>query len=118
MKKRTVRHYIEDILEAMTNAEMFVRHMTYEEFKTDTKTLYALIRAIEVMGEAAKHIPDTVRKEFPDIPWRDIAGMRDRLIHGYFQIESERVWNVVKKDIPQLKPLIKAVLLYVLENDL
>jgi uncharacterized protein with HEPN domain len=91
------------------NATKFIENISYEEFAQDTKTVYALLRAIEVIGEATKNIPATIRKKYPEIPWKDMAGMRDKVIHEYFGVKIERVWLTVKDDIPKIKPLIKKV---------
>lgn len=108
--KRDVSIYIKDIFENMERAEKFVQDMSYEDFAKDEKTNYAVIRCIEIMGEAAKHIPELVRQRYSEIPWKDIAGMRDKGIHFYFGVNVERVWLVVKEDIPQIKPYIKKIL--------
>jgi uncharacterized protein with HEPN domain len=108
--KREIGDYVQDILEAMVNAVKFIENMSYDEFAQDTKTVYAVLRAIEVIGEASKNIPDDVRKRYPEIPWKDMAGMRDKVIHEYFGVKIERVWLTVKDDIPRIKPLIKKVL--------
>jgi uncharacterized protein with HEPN domain len=108
--KREIGDYIQDILEAMTNADSFVENMSYDEFIQDTKTVYAVLRAIEVIDEATKNIPNEIRKKHPEIPWKDMAGMRDKLIHEYFGVNIERVWLTVKDDIPRIKPLIKKIL--------
>jgi len=73
-----------------------------------SKPVYAVTRAIEIIGEAVKNIPDETRRQYLDIPWKSIAGMRDKLIH--FGVKIERVWEVVKKDIPALKPKFERIL--------
>lgn len=102
--------YIEDIIEAIEDAASFIEGINYDDFAKDKKTMYAVTRAIEIIGEATKKVPDSVRKRHPEIPWRDMAGMRDKLIHEYFGIDLKRVWNTVKKDIPKLKPSFEKIL--------
>ncbi len=102
--------YVEDIIDAMSKAEEFTGGITYEDFAGDSKTVFAVIRALEIVGEAAKRIPDMVKKKYPEIPWRDISGMRDKLIHGYFGVNLLVVWETVKKDIPSTKPLFEKIL--------
>lgn len=102
--------YLRDILENMRLAEEFVRDMTPEEFSGDRKTAYAVMRCLEVIGEAAKNVPASVREGHSAIPWKDMAGMRDRVIHFYFGVSYEKVWRTVKVDIPAIRPLIAQVL--------
>lgn len=108
--RRDIADYLEDALTAMDKAESFVSGMSYEQFADDDKTVFAVVRAIEIVGEAVKHIPQDFRREFTDIPWRDMAGMRDVLIHEYFGIDLETVWKTVKEDIPKLKRPVREVL--------
>lgn len=108
--KREIIDYIQDIIESMNNALKFIDNMSKEEFIQDDKTIYAVIRAIEIIGEASKNIPEEVRVKHPDIPWKDMAGMRDKVIHEYFGVNIERVWLTVKDDIPRIKPLMQKVI--------
>lgn len=94
----------------MDAAEEFIGDMEYEKFVADKKTIYAVVRSMGIIGEAVKNIPEDERKKYPGIPWRPMAGMRDKVIHEYFGISIERVWETVKKDVPGLKPLFKKML--------
>jgi len=108
--KKEFLDYVEDIVEAMDDAVRFVEGVEYDDFVKDRKTVYAVTRAIEIIGEAVKKIPDTVKNRYPKVPWKRMAGMRDKLIHEYFGVDLRRVWNTVKKDIPNLKPLFEKIL--------
>ncbi|MBP1910427.1 HepT-like ribonuclease domain-containing protein [Methanolobus bombayensis] len=90
----------------MEAAEGFVDQCTFEEFAEDVKTQYAVIRALEIIGEAAKNIPFEIRQKYTSVPWKDLAGIRDKLIHAYFGVNLEVVWLSVKEGIPEVKPVI------------
>lgn len=107
---REVNQYLQDIAEMMSHIQSFTAGMDFEAFISDTKTNFAVFRALEVIGEAAKQVPDDVRNRHPQIPWKRMAGMRDRLIHGYFGIDFEIVWETTSRLIPELSPQIAAVL--------
>ena len=100
--KRDYRDYAEDILTETERILEFVKGMTFEEFRQDYKTAYAVFKALENIGEAVKKIPHTVRKKYPAIPFKEMAGMRDVLSHEYFGINHKVVWNVVDKKLPDL----------------
>lgn len=102
--------YIEDIIGAMNDALSFVKDMEYDVFLRDKKTIYAVNRALEIIGEATKNVPASVKNRYPQIPWKKMAGMRDKVIHEYFGVDLKRVWSTVKKDIPDLKPLFEKIL--------
>ena len=108
--KRNYTIYLQDILDNLALAESFTAGLSYEDFRRDTRTVYAVIRCLEVMGEAVKHIPAVVRRKYPDIPWKEMAGMRDKLIHAYSGVDTQKVWLVVQEHLPRLKHLITQVL--------
>ena len=108
--RRNITLYIKDLLENIKHAETFTENVTYEDFIKDKKTSYAVVRCIEIIGEAAKNIPDDVRERYPDIPWKKMAGMRDKISHFYFGIDMEKVWLSVKRDIPKIKLQVKKIL--------
>ena len=101
--KKDPRIFIEHILECIERIEEYTRGVTKEEFLSSGQLQDAVIRRIEVIGEAVKNIPDDIKQRYPDIPWREIAGMRDILIHEYFGVDLELIWKVAKEDVFELK---------------
>lgn len=106
-KVREISDYIDDIITAITDVADFTHGMSYEMFVSDKKTVNAVIRCLEVLGEAAKHIPTSFRKKHPGIPWNKMAGMRDVLIHDYMGVDLMTVWKVSQERLLELKPLLK-----------
>jgi uncharacterized protein with HEPN domain len=107
---REFRDYLQDILETTDKVERFVEGMNFKEFLTDDKTSFAVVRALEIIGEPTKHIPGSVRRRHPKVTGTSMAGMRDKLIHGYFGVDLEIVWKTATRFIPELRPLIAQVL--------
>jgi uncharacterized protein with HEPN domain len=99
--------YLNDILEAIVNIKRFLTGIDYPTFTEDIKTQYAVIRALEIIGEASKKIPNEIKENYPWIPWRFMAGMRDKLIHDYFGVDTQVVWNTATEDIVALEEKIK-----------
>jgi uncharacterized protein with HEPN domain len=107
---RIYLHYLQDMAENAAKALQFVQGMSGDDFLRDEKTFFAVIRALEIIGEAAKNIPDPIREKYPQIPWRDMAGMRDKLIHHYFGVDLKTVWKTVTRDLPLLYPRLEEIL--------
>jgi len=104
---REYKLYLADILAAMESIERFVGTMSFGEFQTDDKTASAVIRKFEIIGEASRNIPDMVRTQHPEVPWKEMAGMRDRLIHAYFGVDYLLVWTTIKSRLPAAKDAIR-----------
>jgi len=101
--KRDINLFINDIKESIKNIEEFSEGLNKEKFSKDKLRQSAIIRQLEIIGEAVKNLPKSFREKSPKISWRDIAGFRDILSHAYFGISMERVWNILKFDLPVLK---------------
>lgn len=110
MRKRVYQDYIHDILATAQDIMEFVEGMGFEDFKNDKKTIYAVIRGIEVIAEAAKKIPKSIKDKHSAIPWKDMAGMRDKLIHEYFGVDIAVLWKTVEQDLPLLRSLISGAI--------
>lgn len=108
--KRLYQDYLTDMLENAEKALDFVSGMDYDEFFEDEKTTYAVIRALEIIGEAAKMIPENVRKLNPEIPWREVTAMRNKLMHEYFGANMKVVWRTVQDDLPNIIPILRKIL--------
>ncbi len=108
--KRQYSDYLRDMLEAAEKAERFLTDVSEEQFTANDEKVFAVIYALAVVGEAARAVPDDVRARYPAIPWREVAGMRDRLIHGYFVVNLKRVWETVKHELPALKETVSQML--------
>jgi uncharacterized protein with HEPN domain len=108
--KKEIRVFLEDIKESADRIEEYSQGMSKTHFMEDIRTQDAIIRRLEIVEEAVKNIPEDFKSKYPNIPWKQIAGMRDVLIHGYFGVNLERVWAVVERDLPELKPKVLRIL--------
>ena len=110
MTQREFRDFLQDILEAICQLEKMTQDLSFEEFSTKIEIFLSAVKLIEIIGEAVKNIPDEVRVNYPNIPWKNIAGMRDKLVHEYWAIDEKVVWKVIQNNLPQLKTIIISII--------
>ena len=109
--ERDYLDYLQDIIDSINDIESFINGIDFNSFEKDKKTMNAVVRSLEIIGEAVKKIPDGVRYKYPDIPWKNMSGMRDKLIHEYFGIDEDIVWAVASEELPPLGPLFEKILI-------
>jgi uncharacterized protein with HEPN domain len=111
MSSRPLIEFFQDILDEINSVEEFISDISdLKSFEQDKKTIYAVTRAIEIIGEAVKSVPQDVRRRYQDIPWKSIAGMRDKSIHDYWSVDVEVLWRTAKESIPELKVRVTEIL--------
>ena len=110
MTKKDYKVYINDIINTIRDIEEFTRGITYDEFISDKKTVFAVERGIEIIGEATKRIPNSIRSKYPEIPWRDMTGIRDKVSHDYNGIDLIIVWKTIFQNFPELKVMLSDIL--------
>ena len=109
-EKREYRDFLVDILNAVNDIEVFIKDIDFETFVNSREKIYATIYCLQIIGEAVKNLPEEIKEGYPEIPWRKVAGMRDRLIHGYFTVDFDKVWETIKRDLLPLKKTITKIL--------
>lgn len=108
--KRNIGLYLDDILESISRIEASTQNLTREQFDDDIDIQDAVVRRIEIIGEAVKKLPQEFKEQYPDIPWKKIAGTRDVFIHDYFDVNLDRIWNIIENDLKPLKAHIQRML--------
>ncbi len=109
MSKRSDVEFLNDIYEGIQRIELYTQKINYENFLEDRKTQDAVVRNLEIIGEAVKNISGNFKSKYPQIPWKDLAAVRDRLIHHYFGVNLEIVWTILKEDLPNLREEIQKI---------
>ncbi len=107
---RTVTDYVQDMFDNAEKARSFVHDVDFETFSADEQKIYAVVRALEIIGEAARHVPKHIRAQYPTVPWRKVTGMRDKVIHDYFGVDLKVVWKTLHRDLPALQAALAPVL--------
>jgi uncharacterized protein with HEPN domain len=107
LKNRPYDLYVKDILESIEKIENYIGGLEYEEFSKNTMVIDAVIRNLEIIGEASKYVPDDVRDNYPEIPWKRMIGLRNIVIHEYFGVDIEIVWRIITINLQEVKPFIE-----------
>lgn len=107
---RDYKVYFEDILEAINKIRLYTENLLLQTFSDDYKTLDAVVRNLEIIGEAVKKVPEDIRLRYPDVEWKKIASLRDVLIHEYFGVDREMIWDIIQNKLPLLEKQIKQIL--------
>ena len=110
MKKRSAVIFLDDIFQAIKKIEKYTNSLNYERFCSDEKTVDAVIRNMEIVGEASKNIPSELKDKFPKIPWKKMTGLRNIVAHEYFGVDLKIIWEIASENLPAVKPLLKQVL--------
>ena len=106
---REWRFYVNDMIEFAEKVQLFTDGMDQDTFISDALTYDATLRNLELIGEAATHIPEVIREAHPEIPWRTVVGTRNRIAHGYLGIDNDIVWDIIQNDIPALLPALRRI---------
>ncbi|MBI5651299.1 MAG: DUF86 domain-containing protein [Chloroflexi bacterium] len=108
--KRVYTDYLQDIVDHAEKAMRFVRGVSFDDFCDNEEKVFAVVKMLEIVGEAARHLPKSVRDKYASIPWKQVVGMRDKMTHEYFSVDLEVVWRTVHEDLPPLRDTARQML--------
>jgi uncharacterized protein with HEPN domain len=109
MSERPINLLLDDILEAIERAEQYIRGTSFDAFSKDQKTIDAVVRNLEIVGEAASRLPDEFKERHPAVEWHKVVGLRHRIVHEYFGIDVAIIWQILQKDLPLLKQTLSGI---------
>ena len=115
--KRVYTDYLQDIVDYAEKAMRFVRGVSFDDFGDNEEKVFAVVKALEVIGEAARHLPKSLSDKYPAVPWKKVTGMRDKMTHEYFSVDLEVVWRTVHEDLPPLRDTAKKMLEDLAQSD-
>jgi uncharacterized protein with HEPN domain len=107
---RNIRLYLDDIVEACDKVGRYTLGLTFEQFRNTEIVVDAVTRNLELIGEASKSVPDELRSKYPDVPWRKMTGLRDVVVHGYFWVDVQLLWDIVQREVPIVRQKIGAII--------
>jgi uncharacterized protein with HEPN domain len=110
MSKRNWKLFIEDILESIELIKQYVEKMKIDNFKEDRKTIDAVVRNLEIIGEASRYVSEEIKQKYPKVDWKGVSGLRNRIAHEYFGLSVEIIWEIITKELPSLKKEIEQIL--------
>ncbi|MFH1957709.1 MAG: DUF86 domain-containing protein [bacterium] len=108
---RTSKLFFDDIKQSIEKIKRYIAELSYKDFAIDEKTVDAVVRNLEIIGEASKNIPKRIKSKYSDIPWKEVTSMRNRITHEYFGLDREIIWEIAKKDLLEIEPKIKEIIL-------
>jgi len=110
MNERSYLMFLEDIIESIEKIELYIRELPYNAFIEDSKTVDAVVRNLEIIGEASKRIPDNIKENLKEVPWHRMTGLRNIIAHEYFGIDLNIIWKIIKENLPEVEPSLKKLL--------
>jgi len=115
--KRVYTDYLQEIVDYAEKAMRFVQNVSFDDFGDNEEKIFAVVKTLEIIGEAARHLPKSMRDKYTSVPWKQVTGMRDKVTHEYFSVDLEVVWRTVHEDLPPLRDTAKKMLEDLAQSD-